>query len=118
MKSNRVYSFFGTPAVYKYLGRHQPIMCKSQNRQYNRSLTQIYNVAPLLYCACSSTHPIYLLGRWRRRLSLVCNNQNYAMSLKMLDGYRTSELLYSHLMDENYRAGSGLLAKKIAAVET
>ena len=46
-----------------------------------------------LHCACCSTHPIYLLGRWRRRLSFVCNNQNHVTSLNMLDGYGTSELL-------------------------
>ena len=65
-----------------------------QNRDYNRSLIQVYNVAPLLHCACCSTHPISLLGRWRRRLSLVCNNQKHVTTLKMLDGYRTWELLW------------------------
>ena len=64
-----------------------------QNRDYNRSLTQVYNVAPLLLCACCSTHPTYLLGRWLRRLALVCNNKNHVTSLKMLDGYRALELL-------------------------
>ena len=53
------------------------------------TVTQVYNVAPLLHCACCSTHPIYLLERWRRRLSLVCNNENDETSLKMLDGNRT-----------------------------
>ena len=67
---------------------------KPQNRDYNRSLIQVYNVAPLLHCACYSTHPISLLGRWRWRLSLVCNNQNHETSLKMLDGYRTSDVLW------------------------
>ena len=59
-----------------------------QNRNYNRSLIQIYNVALLLHCAFCSTHPFYLLARWRWRLSVVCNNHNHVTSLKMLHGYR------------------------------
>ena len=43
-----------------------------------------YIKAPFLplHCACFSTHPIYLLGRWQRRLPLVFNNQNHMTSLK------------------------------------
>ena len=66
---------------------------KIQNRDYNRSHTKVYNVAPLSLRMLFYTHSIYMLERWRRRLSLVCNNQNLVTSLKMLDGYRTSELL-------------------------
>ena len=33
----------------------------AQNKNIQKS--KLYNVAPLLRCACYSTHPIYLLGR-------------------------------------------------------
>ena len=89
-------------------------MVSAQNRDYNKSLTQVYNVATLLHCACCSTRPIYLLGRWRQRLSLVCNNQNHVTSLKMLMVIGVNSY-YSDLMDGNYRADSGLLARKMAA---
>ena len=72
-----------------------------QNRDYNRSFTQVYNVAPLLPCACCSTHLIYLLGRWRRRLSLVCNNQNHVMPLKFWMVIRLKSY-YRDLMNGNY----------------
>ena len=39
----------------------------------------------LLHRARFSTHPIYLLGRWRLGLSLVCNNQKHLTSLKAFD---------------------------------
>ena len=59
----------------------------AQNRDYNRSLAQVcgttFALRMLFYAS------IYLLGRWRRRLALVCNNQNHVTSLKMLDDYRT-----------------------------
>ena len=34
-----------------------------QNRDYNRGLTQVYNVAPLLHCACCSTCAYDLFAR-------------------------------------------------------
>ena len=40
-----------------------------------------------------SMHPIYLLVTWWWRLSQVFNHQHHVTSLKMLYGYRTSELL-------------------------
>ena len=42
-------------------------MVSAQNRNYNKNLTQVYNVAPLLHCACCSTIDIYLSGLLARR---------------------------------------------------
>lgn len=97
--------------VYLFLKTEPGLEVGSINHRIEvyRSLTQVYRVVLFLHGAIFSAHPIYLLGRWWRRLSFVFNDQNHMASSKTVDGYRTSELLLntSSLMYGNYWTGTG-----------
>ena len=47
---------------FKY-GKKPKLSLSPQNRDYNKSLAQVYNVAPLLHCACCSKHLANLLAK-------------------------------------------------------
>ena len=49
-------------------------------------------MAPLLNCAVVLRIDLHVM-KMTAKISFVCNNQNHLTSLKMLGGYRTSELL-------------------------